>query len=135
LDGEHLKTFLDHVSKQNAYTQQGLADYASKLTVKSITRFIISRTLKTNEFTRKRLSHHYLEQDEEKINEFQSTLHPLLDLPILALDESSFPLNLAPRFGYSKKGLRANFNKTGKRGASYTLIFCIANVKEEGVVL
>jgi transposase len=122
-------------NNENDYTHQELADYASQLTGKSITRFIISRTLKTNEFTRKRLSHHYLEQDENKISEFQSNLYPLLDLPILALDESSFPLNMAPRFGYSKKGTRANFRKTGKRGLSYTLILCIANVKENGVVL
>ncbi|CAG8467806.1 19077_t:CDS:2 [Racocetra fulgida] len=135
LDGEALETFLDYVDREHKHAQQELADYASHLTEQKITRFIIGRTLKKHEFTHKKLSPHFSEQNKKKIKEFQERLYTLLDLPILALDKSSFPLNMAARFGYSKKGTRANFYKTGKRGLSYTLILCVANVEKYGVVL
>ncbi|CAG8838130.1 5970_t:CDS:1, partial [Racocetra persica] len=130
-----LETFLDYVDREHKHTQQELADYASHLAGQKITRFIIGRTLKKHDITHKKLSPHFSEQNKKKIEEFQERLYPLLDLPIMALDESSFPLNMAPRFGYSRKGTRANFYKTGKRGLSYTLILCVANVEKYGVVL
>ncbi|CAI2162884.1 17008_t:CDS:1 [Funneliformis geosporum] len=135
LDGEALETFLAYADREHKHTRQELADYASHLTGQKITRFIIGRTLKNHQFTHKKLSPHFAEQNKAKIEEFQERLYPLLDLPIMALDESSFPLNMTPRYGYSRKGTRANFYKTGKRGLSYTLILCIANVKKYGVVL
>jgi len=135
LDGKALETFLAYVDSEHKHTQQELADYASDLTGQKITRFIIGRTLKNHEFTRKKLSPHFSEQNKAKIEEFQERLYPLMALPIMALDESSFPLNMAPRYGYSRKGSRANFYKTGKRGESYTLILCVTNVEKHGIVL
>jgi transposase len=130
-----LKVFLTWVDQNNTKTQQEMADYASQLVGQQITRFIVSRTLKKQEVNRKKISYHYFEQDQAKIDEFERILYPLLDLPILALDETSLPLNLAPRYGYAKRGSRVNSQKTGKRGNSYTLILCIANVEKYGVVL
>lgn len=135
LVGENLKLFLDYVDKNRTKNQQEMADYASQLVGQPITRFIISRTLKKKEIFRKKITYHYAEQDKEKIAEFESIFHSLLDLPILSLDECSFPLNLAPRYGYSKRGLRIDLEKSGKRGNSYTLILCVANVEEGGIIL
>lgn len=135
LTGESLKTFLAYIDKNNDKTQEEMADYASQLIGQPITRFIISRTLKKQEIRRKRISYHYLEQSAEKIEEFQDILYPLLDLPILALDECSFHLGEAPRYGYAKWGSRVNSQRTDKKSINYTLVLCIANLEKDGVVL
>ena len=51
---------------------------------------------------------------------------------ILFLDECSFHLNLAPRYGYSFKGMRAISQRPSNKGKNYTLIFLaqIANGKK-----
>jgi len=54
---------------------------------------------------------------------------------MLALDECSLHLNEAPRYGYAKRGSRADLQRTGKRSINYTLILCIANIEKGGVVL
>jgi transposase len=135
LAGEVLKTFLDYISKNNTLTQQEMADYVSQLIGQKITRFIISRTLKKNELVRKKINYHYLEQDKERIEDFQNALYPLLSLPILALDECSFHIGEAPRYGYAKWGSRADSQRTGKKSSNYTLILCISNIGKEGVVI
>ncbi|MEG7978667.1 MAG: transposase [Mollicutes bacterium UO1] len=54
--------------------------------------------------------------------------------PVLALDECSFHLNEVPRYAYSTKGMRANRRKLGNKGGNHTLILCIQNVKDRGVI-
>jgi hypothetical protein len=112
-----------------------MADYASQLTGQPVSRFIISRLLKKHEVTRKKLAYHYLEQSEEKVKEFKVRNKHLLSLPILALDECSFHLGEAPRYGYSNRGSRANSKRTGKKSVNYTLLLCVRNVAKQGVVI
>jgi hypothetical protein len=99
-----------------------------------ITRFIISRTLKKHEITRKKRTYHYLEQSREKVEQFQEQNWSLFSLPILALDECSLHLGEAPRYGYAKRGFRVDSQRTGKRSVNYTLILCVANVEKKGVI-
>ncbi|CAI2181029.1 12837_t:CDS:2 [Funneliformis geosporum] len=94
-----------------------MADYASQLVGQPITRFIISRILKKHEINRKKVSYRYREMNYEKAEEFASEYFSLLDFPILALDECSFHIGEAPRYGYSKRGSRVVSQRTGKKRA------------------
>ena len=49
-----MKTLLEYVKNNDDKTQQELADYVSQLMGQKITRYIISRTLKKHEITRKK---------------------------------------------------------------------------------
>ena len=111
-----------------------MAEYASKLVGQPITRFIISRTLKKKEINRKKISYRYKEMDVKKAEEFESELNSLLHLPILALDECSFHVGEAPRYGYAKRGSRVNLQRTGKKSSNYTLLLCVQNTEKGGVV-
>lgn len=53
---------------------------------------------------------------------------------ILALDESGFLLNLAPRYGYAHQGRRVKSRKPGIRGDNHTLILLVQNVAKQGVI-
>jgi len=72
--------------------------------------------------------------DIKKAEEFEQELFSMLHLPILALDECSFHIGEAPRYGYAKRGLRVNSERTGKKSINYTLLLCVRNVEKEGVV-
>ena len=50
------------------------------------------------------------------------------------MDECGFNLGEAPRYAWSRKGLRAVVPRTGQRGLNYTLILCIQNINNQGVV-
>ena len=43
-------------------------------------------------------------------------------------------MNEIPRRGYSRKGLRTSIWKPGNKGKNYTLILCIRNVANQGVI-
>src|SRR5438270_10448660 len=98
-----------------------------------ISQQIISYTLKKNKITRKKVTYHYYERSDKRVEEFKQEVKPLLSLPIYALDECSFRLGEAPRYAYSTKGKRAISQRIGKRSISYTLILCIQNVEKNGV--
>lgn len=134
LTGEFLKTFLAYVNENNTLTQQEMADYASQLIGHPITRFIISRILKKHEINRKKVSYRYREMNYEKAEEFASEYFLLLGLPILALDECSFHIGEAPRYGYSKRGSQVISQRTGKKSVNYTLLLCVRNVEKGGVL-
>ena len=83
------------------------------------------------------LAKHYAEQSKyaKEIKEFtEITIPSLSQSQILAMDECSFRLNEAPRFGYSEKGSKAVRRRPGKRGSNHTLVLCVTNVGEKGVV-
>ncbi|CAG8600088.1 7574_t:CDS:2, partial [Ambispora gerdemannii] len=128
-----LVILLDYVSKNNTKTQQEVSDYLFKETGIMISQQIISYTLKKHKITRKKITYHYYERSDKRIEEFKQEVKSLLNLPIYALDECSFRLGESPRYGYSQKGKRAASQRMGKRSISYTLILCIQNVKRNGV--
>lgn len=53
---------------------------------------------------------------------------------LLAMDECGFNLGEAPRYAWSRKGLRAIIPRPGQRGHNYTLILCIQNINRQGVI-
>jgi transposase len=117
-------------------TQQEMANYISKKTGQKVSRYAILRTLKKFEITRKKLTNHYSEQAKytRKITKFKKIIARLSRPHALALDECSFHLNEAPRYGYSHRSSRVHYKKPGKQGDNHTLILCIQNVANKGVV-
>jgi transposase len=139
IDYSTLLSFLDGYVLDNPTaaqpTQQEMADYLTQKTGQPITQQAISWILKNNGITRKKITYHYSEQNMEKVKEFINTkVSSLPQSRILAADESGFPLNLAPRYGYSRKGKRAISYKPGNKGGNHTLIFLIQNVEKKGVI-
>jgi len=117
-------------------TQQEMANYVRRLSGTRVSRYTISRILKKFEITRKKLTHHYAEQSRsvERTKEYKSMIPPLYQPSILALDECSFHLNEVPRYGYSHKSSRANYKKPSQPGNNHTLILCIQNMENKGVI-
>jgi len=131
--GQELESLLAYVLENNTKTQSEIADYVARQMNISVSRQTIGRILQRHDITRKKITYHYFEQSEEKINEFKRKIKPLLALPIFALDECSFHLGETPRYGYAEKGFRTVSQRMGKRSINYTLILCIQNIKKGGV--
>ena len=132
---EVLKLLTNYNQINNTATQQERANYISQKLGISISQQTISLLLKKLGITRKKLTCHYIQLNEEKAKEFNEEIKPLLDTyPFIALDECSFYPNSDPRFGYSLKGERAVAKIPSHKGKHYTLLFAISNLKENGVV-
>jgi transposase len=124
-----------YISENNTATQQEIAGFISKETGQSISQQKVSRLLKKEGITRKKLTYHYIQLNEEKAKAFNEEIKPLLaEYPFIALDECSFYPNLDPRFGYSLKGERAVSKKPSNRGEHYTLLLAVSNLEVNGVV-
>jgi hypothetical protein len=124
-----------YVLANTTKTQQEITDYACKELGVKISRPSITILLKKLGITRKKLTYHYNQLNEEKAKAFNKEIKPLLNkYPFIALDECSFYPNLDPRFGYSLKGERARAKKPSSQGKHYTLLFVISNLKMSGVV-
>jgi len=113
-----------------------MSDYVYKKMGLMISQPSISRFLKSENITRKKVSYQYSEQKPrmKEIKKFVKDFRSLYSThSILFLDECSFHLNEAPRRGYSKKGSRTISFRPGIKGPNITLILCIQIVKEQGV--
>jgi len=125
-----LDLLLDYNQINNTATQQERANYISQQIGQRISQQTISLLLKKVGITRKKLTYHYTQLDEEKAKEFNEETKPLLaKYPFLALDECSFYFNSDPRFGYSLKGERAINKKPSSQGEHYTLLLAVSSQK------
>jgi transposase len=107
---------------QKTTTQNKLARYLS------ISQPTICRALKKIGITYKKATYQSSEQlnQQEKIEHFvNEIILSLSQSNVFFLDECSFHLNEAPRWGYSPKGSRVITQRPGERGKNYTLIFLI----------
>jgi transposase len=95
----------------------------------------IGRMLKRNGITRKKATFRNTEQlgrchdiiaFKERVSRHKVNL--------LALDECSFLLNEAVRFGYSRKGTRMVVQRPAIRGQRYSFLLCIANDHERAII-
>jgi len=111
-----------------------MADYWFKQTGQEVSRYSVSRILKMCGITRKKTSYHYAERYKDRTEEFKKMLPALSQPLILALDECSFHLNEAPRYGYAFTKYRVNSQKPGIQGENHTLMLCIQNVANKGVI-
>ncbi|KLL01986.1 MAG: transposase [Mycoplasmataceae bacterium RC_NB112A] len=131
-----LQFFHSYVSSHPDLTQQEIADYFSQQLGQSITQQIISRTMKKIDFTYKVIPYRYSEQIPllPRVLEFIETHKPLLQTSLLlATDESGFPLNLAPRRGYARRGCKVAGHRPAW-GNNYSLILLIQNTDKGGVI-
>jgi hypothetical protein len=125
----------DYALENTTKTQQEITDYVCKKLNISISRPSITVLLKKLGITRKKLTYHYNQLDEEKARLFNKEIKPLLkEYVFMALDECSFYPNQDPRFGYSLKGERAKSKRPSYKGKHYTLLFAISNLEKNGVV-
>ncbi|WNE40910.1 MAG: Arginine repressor [Mycoplasmataceae bacterium] len=133
---ENVFEFLNsYITKNNVSTQQEMVSHIYQEIGLKISQQTISRILKKNNYTYKKLTYHYAEQNEEKVKKFIKNVKPLLSkYSFLAMDECGFHLNEDPRRGYSLKGIRAVSKRPSSKGEHYTLLLCIKNVKRGGVV-
>ncbi|CAG8804459.1 5267_t:CDS:2 [Racocetra persica] len=97
-------------AKDNNSTQQQIANAIFQRTGQKVSRFSVLRKLKQLGITRKKLTYHYVDQLKHRasIEEFKGLIPYLPQSKMLALDECSFHLNEAPRYGYAHRNLRAN---------------------------
>jgi transposase/predicted transcriptional regulator len=136
IDEKVRKILLDYVEKNVDKVQKNMSDYILQKTGLEISQPTISRFLKSERITRKKISYRYSEQKPkvEEIKRFVKYFKSLcLNSPIIALDECSFHLNESPRRGYSPKGSRAVSYRPGNKGTNITLILCIEIIKKKGV--
>ncbi|CAG8723364.1 27326_t:CDS:2, partial [Racocetra persica] len=61
-------------------------------------------------------------------------IHQTLQKYDITMDECGFNLGEAPRYAWSRKGLRAIVPRPGQRGFNYTLILCVRNVNKQAVI-
>ncbi|CAG8442362.1 3953_t:CDS:2 [Ambispora leptoticha] len=100
--------FLIGQGGRKSYTQQKMADYLSKKA--------------------EQLNH------LQKVSRFKKLFPCLPQTEIIALDECGFHLNETPRYGYAYKSFRANYRKPSYLGNNHTLILCIQNIANKGVI-
>src|SRR5437868_5429389 len=74
-----LVILLAYADKNNTKTQQEMSDYVYKETGIMISQQIISYTLKKNKITRKKITYHYYERSDKRIEEFKQEVKPLLN--------------------------------------------------------
>ncbi|CAG8655325.1 2808_t:CDS:1 [Ambispora leptoticha] len=113
-----------------------MSDYIFKQTGRRYSQQVISYTLKRDsDVTRKRASKRYLEQNLEKVRRFLVDNYQIFSSSnCLAMDEFGTNLGEAPRYAYSRRGLRAIVPRPGQRGFNYTLFLCVRNVEKQSVV-
>jgi transposase len=86
----------------------------------------MGRFMKFHNITHKKVSYTYHESNEQEVSQFKQEIGKSFQTePTLAIDESSFRLNYAPRYGWAAKNSRAIGKRTGVRGVSYSLILCV----------
>jgi DNA-binding transcriptional regulator YiaG len=99
-------------------------------------RSTISRVTKKIEFSRKKIPYRYSKQKElmPEFWKFIKRMQPLLKTScLLAFDESGFPLNMAPTWGYAPIGERVEADKPGW-GENCSLLLLIQNIGSKGVI-
>lgn len=80
--------------------------------------------------TRKKLTYHYTQLDEEKAKAFNEEIKLLLPhSPFIVMDECSFYPNLDPRFGYYWKGEEQYLNDQVIK-VNITLYFLLSVIKK-----
>lgn len=133
---ENVFEFLNScITKNNGSTQQEIVSKIHQEMGLKISQQTVSRILRKNNYSYKKLTYHYTEQNEEKVKEFIKNVKPLLSkYSFLAMDECGFHLKEDPRKGYSLKGTRAVSKKPSSKGEHYTLLLCIKNARRNGVV-
>ena len=92
----------------------------------------ISRLLKNNNISRKKVTKKYSEKKD--ITEWFKMFKNIDKELLISMDECAFLMNEIPRYGYSKKNKRAIISEPGNKEKRYTLVLCVSNKKENSIV-
>lgn len=112
-----------------------MSDYLYKEIGQRFSIQAIYRILRKYDISWKKGTKKYSEQNIEKVKKFLTGNYWLLSHNfLLAMDECGFNLGEAPRYAWSRKGLRAVIPRPGQRGFNYTLILSIQNINKQAVV-
>jgi len=132
---EVISLLRSYIDENSAITQQDMINFLTQKIGLTIHQSNMSRLLKRERITHKKLTYHYTQLNKAKAKEFNESIKSLLSkLSFIAIDECSFYPNLDPRFGYSFKGSRAMSKRPSSQGKHYTLLFAISNLKVNGVI-
>jgi len=131
-----LLLFLTNSPKHNTKTQEQKSDYIAEEKGHHYSQQVLSYNLrKYSEFTGKRATKRYSEQDLEEIWNFLKKYSWVYFLPnCLAVDEFSVHPGETSRVAWSRRGCIAEVKQKGKKGPNYTLILCVRNVEKGAVV-
>jgi len=123
---------LEFVNNKVMVSQYEIQEFIEKLSSLKVHQSTISRFLKSNDITKKRITKRYSEKRDITgwVNEFKN----IDKSNLMSLDESAFMMNECPRYGYSIKNTRAIVSEPGQKGKRYTLLLCVSNSKENSYV-
>lgn len=97
------------------------AEFSMSLSLSTLHRLLLK-----HDITRKKVSKHYCEQKQDKVDEFMAGLPDEATRTWLAVDECGFVMNMTPAYGYGPRGARVVVSRPGPRGKRYSLVLCIA---------
>ena len=106
---------------------QDVIDMVSQRYAVTISRNSVSALLKRNAITRKRGTRVNLKYNSQLGEVFLNEIRPLYSTTSFAsIDEMSVMLNLAPTYGYAKRGQRAVIRQPSRRTVSYMITLCVS---------
>ena len=128
LSQEQEKAVLDGVRSNPGMQLKTLVKHVSDAYNLTITTRTASSILKRGDVTRKRGTKMNIKYQIEKGVKFLEDLRQCYRPLLTSFDGCSFMLNLAPSYGWARRGERAVIPQPGKRTVSYSLLLCISPV-------
>ena len=122
---------LEFLEKNAGVFLDEVKDFVSATYGVSISVPTACRLLSKHEITRKRATRVNVKYRSEKGMRFLEEIRPIYNNnPVMfaSLDEMAVMLNLAPTYGYARKGRRAIVPQPGKRTVTYMVTLCISPV-------
>lgn len=131
-----LLLLIHHVYNYPRVIQQERSDYILDKTGRRYSQQIISLVLKKLGLPRKVIPYRYSKQKNLMLEFWKFVNEIVPSLPphrLLSLDETSFSLNMAFRYGYAPIGQRVQAYKPG-RAKNYSLTSLIHNTEKNGII-
>lgn len=128
LSDEQEDSVLKYIEENSGIFQDQVVEFVLETHGVSISTSTVSRLLIKHGFTRKKGTRLNLKFKEGKGRQFLQDIRPVYELsPVMfaSVDEMSVMLNVAPSYGYARKGVRAIVLQPSRRTISYMLTLCI----------
>jgi transposase len=93
----------------------------------------VHRFVRKNKITKKRGHTIFRERNEADVERFKGEMREQREFH-MALDEASFCINDAPRYGWAPKGKRAYIRKPGGKGKRLSLVLCVSDSPDRPIV-
>ena len=125
LTGIQEEGLLAYIENQPGTTLAEIRVFISRRYCVDVSCKSVSRILKRSDITRKRGTKQNIKYDREKGVRFLEDVQASYSNSYASIDEMSVMLNLAPSYGYAKRGQRAIIKQPGRRTVSYMLTLCV----------